>query len=468
MSRVSHPVTGGNVSFYNQSKQHAIRATPIVGMIGKVDDIDLIPSAGFEKVGDCVAIIGMGPAEGPTSSQEPTESAFQETEADASTLESPVDTRLDGYVRTNACLLRLLQQRALRSCRAVTGGGLWRSLAKSAFHRGNGAILQGLSSQDVFAEGGHRFLVSFEAAQAPRIQEECQNARVPFQQLGHIEGNELQLQGLFSFSVEGLHREWSQTLEQVMDEESLAPESSDLSPKPVSLTTSSSEKIGLGGSAIKKDAFQSSPHFAFPPEQAECTVFLEEFSPEAVRGKRILVMGSGRGSNFEALVPFVREWGVEVAGLFCDRPRALILERAKRLQVPVTTVSKSVNRNPQQRTQAVLDFLQQPFDCLVLAGYMRILAPEVVQRYSPNIINIHPSILPAYPGLHAIRRTFEGGDLRAGVTVHVVTEAVDVGPILAQAHFAREVEETLASLEERIHILEHWLYPRVILFYLSR
>jgi len=101
-------------------------------------------------------------------------------------------------------------------------------------------------------------------------------------------------------------------------------------------------------------------------------------------------------------------------------------------------------------------------DLLVLAGYMRILSADLVQSYESRILNIHPSLLPDFPGMHAIERSFEAGTTRAGITIHLVDAGVDTGPILVQASFASAETPTLEDFEKRIHSLEHSLYPEVV------
>lgn len=192
------------------------------------------------------------------------------------------------------------------------------------------------------------------------------------------------------------------------------------------------------------------------------------FEAERVVGKRILVMGSGSGSNFEALTHFVRGYGVEVAGVFCNRPGAYILERAARLGVPATLPDFAGRPSKAALNNAVLAFLEQPFDLLALAGYMRILPAYVVAPYADKIVNLHPSLLPEFPGLGAIQQAFEAGSSETGVTVHIVTPTVDDGPILGQIKVPIHRGMSIAALETRIHEAEHWLYPRAILHYLSR
>jgi|GEM_PF-237392 len=190
----------------------------------------------------------------------------------------------------------------------------------------------------------------------------------------------------------------------------------------------------------------------------------------SLAGKRILVMGSGSGSNFEALVRALRPYGLQFSGLFCDRPGAYIIERARRLGVDVFPLPES--QHPSGRlskkviNDTILQFFDQPFDLVLLAGYMRILPPRVVQPYEGKIINIHPSLLPKYPGLHGIQQAFDAKASRTGVTIHLVNEGVDEGAILAQASLAIREGEMLDALTQRVHHLEHQLYPQAVLDYL--
>lgn len=188
----------------------------------------------------------------------------------------------------------------------------------------------------------------------------------------------------------------------------------------------------------------------------------------AVQGKRILVMGSGSGTNFEALTRALQPFGVEVAGVFCNRPKAYIIERAKNLGVPATVPSEEQRTSKKTLNDAVLEFLAQPFDLLLLAGYMRILPPRVVEPYLGKIINIHPSILPNFPGLHAIQQAWDAEAQTTGITVHWVDQGMDTGPIIAQASLPIDRNEPLESLEQRVHALEHYLYPWTVLQVLSQ
>jgi phosphoribosylaminoimidazolecarboxamide formyltransferase/IMP cyclohydrolase len=182
--------------------------------------------------------------------------------------------------------------------------------------------------------------------------------------------------------------------------------------------------------------------------------------------KKIVVFGSGSGSNFEALVTHIRQrrLPVEVSFLFSDNPEAFILKRAERLGVATRVLDFKAIGDRQRYNQQVLDMLKQaePWDLLVLAGYMRIVPPEIVRSYHHKILNIHPALLPAFPGTNAIEKALKAGAKVTGVTVHWVDEEVDSGPIIAQEAVRISEHETLQTLAEKIHAVEHRLYPRVV------
>jgi phosphoribosylaminoimidazolecarboxamide formyltransferase/IMP cyclohydrolase len=182
--------------------------------------------------------------------------------------------------------------------------------------------------------------------------------------------------------------------------------------------------------------------------------------------KKLIVFGSGSGSNFEAIVQHIRagKLPIEILFAFSDRAGAYILERAKRLGVSSKVRDYTGVRNKDEYNAEVRQVLEaaEPWDLLVLAGYMRVLPPEIVRRYHGKIVNIHPSLLPAFPGLNAIEKAFTAGVKVTGVSVHLVDEGVDTGPILAQEPVSISDQDTLQSLEEKIHRVEHRLYSRVI------
>ncbi|NDE14495.1 phosphoribosylglycinamide formyltransferase [bacterium] len=190
----------------------------------------------------------------------------------------------------------------------------------------------------------------------------------------------------------------------------------------------------------------------------------------------IVIFASGNGSNAEVLVRWAiaNPARVKVAGLLTDNPQAGVIQRAGRLQIPVRIVekpSKSIAiQNPRAwHESAILDAISgwRP-DWIFLAGYMRILSVDFLRRFQDpvthryRVVNIHPSILPDFPGMDAYRRTFESGVSEGGVTVHLVDEGVDTGPVLAQERFPRLSDDDLASFVTRGQSVEHRLYTDVL------
>lgn len=180
---------------------------------------------------------------------------------------------------------------------------------------------------------------------------------------------------------------------------------------------------------------------------------------------RLAVLASGNGSNFEAIVRAIQSGDLlaEVVCLFCNVPHAKVLERAQAARVPTVVLDHRPFADREEYTDAMLKALL-PFkaDLVVLAGYMRILPGSFLRVFSNRVINIHPSLLPEFPGLHAIEKAWKAGAPQTGVTVHIVDEGVDTGPILAQESIELHKGETLESLENRVHQIEHRLLPRVL------
>ncbi len=169
------------------------------------------------------------------------------------------------------------------------------------------------------------------------------------------------------------------------------------------------------------------------------------------------VLASGEGTNFEALVSADREGrlGARIVRLIVDRPCAAEV-RAERLGITTRLASLDA-----------LGEAIQGADLLLLAGFRRVLPPDLVDSFRGRILNVHPSLLPAYPGLGAIRRAHADRVPATGVTVHLVEAEVDAGPILAQEPIAIASNETLVSLTARIHAVEHRLYPETVARFLA-
>ncbi len=180
---------------------------------------------------------------------------------------------------------------------------------------------------------------------------------------------------------------------------------------------------------------------------------------------RIAVFASGNGSNFQALVEYFRKKHMAdpFVWLFCDQPDGYVLERATTLGIPKSTFSPKEFQTKKAYEEKILEILlAKKVDLIVLAGYMRIIGSTLLDEYESRIINIHPSLLPSFPGLHGIRDAFEASVETTGVTIHYIDKGVDTGPIIFQESVKIEKNDTLEVLEERIHRVEHRIYPRVI------
>lgn len=187
--------------------------------------------------------------------------------------------------------------------------------------------------------------------------------------------------------------------------------------------------------------------------------------------KKIVILASGNGSNFEAIVRTIKKinWPIEVLCLITDNPEARAIKRAKRLKVPFEIINFKEFANKKSYNEYLLSRLEyyNP-DLIVLAGYMRILPAFIVERFRWKIVNIHPALLPSFPGLNAIERAYKAGCKVMGITIHYVDEGVDSGPIIEQACTKVKEGETLEQVERRIHKLEHKFYPRIIWKLLSK
>ena len=180
---------------------------------------------------------------------------------------------------------------------------------------------------------------------------------------------------------------------------------------------------------------------------------------------RMVVLASGAGSNFQVIAEAIAAGRIQgqLTGLICNRPGAGVLQRAAALGVRSEVIDHRQYAGRPAFEQALLEVLQQwQPDLIVLAGFMRVLGAEFVQRFSGQIINIHPSLLPAYKGLHTHQRVLDSGDRLHGCSVHFVTPELDAGAVIAQSVLEVSVHDTAASLADRVHVLEHELYPRII------
>lgn len=179
----------------------------------------------------------------------------------------------------------------------------------------------------------------------------------------------------------------------------------------------------------------------------------------------IAVLASGSGSNLQALIDDVAEPGhpARIVLVVTDRPGVKALDRAAAAGIPTAVIAWRDHADRKQFTSAVCDVVEAAgAEAMVLAGFMRILAPEAIRRFPDRILNIHPALLPAFPGAHAVEMALEHGVKVTGVTVHFVDEEVDHGPIISQEALGVEVDDTPESLHGRIQEVEHRLYPEAV------
>lgn len=180
---------------------------------------------------------------------------------------------------------------------------------------------------------------------------------------------------------------------------------------------------------------------------------------------KIAIFASGNGSNFQAITEAIVSGQVkaDLRLLFCDKKEAFVIQRAQQMQVPVYSFAPTDFETKTIYETALVQLLtEQQIDLIVLAGYMRIIGPTLLDVFAGRIINIHPSLLPDFPGLHGIQDAFEANVKETGVTIHYIDAGIDTGPIIAQAKVAITPEDTFKSLEEKIHQTEHQMYPEVL------
>jgi phosphoribosylglycinamide formyltransferase-1 len=179
----------------------------------------------------------------------------------------------------------------------------------------------------------------------------------------------------------------------------------------------------------------------------------------------IAVFASGTGSNFAAIARAIerRELSCDLKLLVCDNPKAKVIDKARRIGVEILLLDRAGFKNGQDFEAAIISRVKKDkIKLIVLAGFMRILSAHFVKSFRNRIINIHPSLLPAFKGAEGIHDAFAYGAKVTGVTVHFVDEHMDHGPIILQETVPVKDADTLGSLEARIHKVEHRLYPKAI------
>lgn len=180
---------------------------------------------------------------------------------------------------------------------------------------------------------------------------------------------------------------------------------------------------------------------------------------------KIVVLASGSGTNLQALIEACRErdFPGEIIAVGCNRPGAFALERAAQANIPTFVIDHTKMDSREAFDASLMAELHRHNpDVIVLAGFMRILTPDFVRAFRGRMLNIHPSLLPAYTGLNTHKRVLEAGDKVHGVSIHFVTEELDGGPVIAQSEIAVNADDTPESLAERVQQQEHLLYPIVL------
>jgi len=178
---------------------------------------------------------------------------------------------------------------------------------------------------------------------------------------------------------------------------------------------------------------------------------------------RIAVLVSGTGTNLQALIESVHGDRIEIACVAGSRPDAAALERAERAGIETGVFAGDTLGGREARDAALADWLEErSVQLVVLAGWMELLGQAFIRRFAGRIINVHPSLLPAFAGLRAIERAVEHGVKVTGVTVHFVDEGVDTGAIVLQEALELSYPDAIADIEKRVHGVEHRLLPRAV------
>ena len=180
---------------------------------------------------------------------------------------------------------------------------------------------------------------------------------------------------------------------------------------------------------------------------------------------KLAVFASGTGSNFVAITAALKgAHGHSIEFLLCDVAGAAVLKRAEELGIPSVLMTYGAGQAREAVEKKMVRHLERRgVDLVALAGFMKLLTPWFLHAFKGPIVNLHPSLLPKYPGAHAIEESFRSGDAELGISVIRVDEGKDTGPILLQKSFPRGSSETLAQVEAKIHSLEHEWFPRVLL-----
>ncbi len=179
---------------------------------------------------------------------------------------------------------------------------------------------------------------------------------------------------------------------------------------------------------------------------------------------KIGVLVSGSGTNLQAIIDAAAEGlPIEIVHVVSSRPDAYGIERAKAAGIPVLVLNREIYADPRAADVMIADTLAASgVEYVVMAGYMRMITGVLLDAYPNRILNLHPALLPAFKGAHAIQDAFDYGVKVTGVTVHFANEEYDEGPIVAQRAVVVREDDTVETLEARIHEVEHEMYPQVL------
>ena len=184
--------------------------------------------------------------------------------------------------------------------------------------------------------------------------------------------------------------------------------------------------------------------------------------------KRIAVFASGFGSNLQAIIDYNKNHGLngEIALVFSNNKDAFALERAKESKIKSVFLDPSDYVTREEFDKKIIELLEEEkIDLVVLAGYMFLVSPILVRNFKNRILNIHPALLPSFKGTHGIKDAYEYGVKATGVTVHFVDEGLDSGPIIIQRAVDIGQDESMEELEEKIHRVEHEIYPLAVKYF---
>jgi phosphoribosylglycinamide formyltransferase-1 len=185
---------------------------------------------------------------------------------------------------------------------------------------------------------------------------------------------------------------------------------------------------------------------------------------------RLAILISGRGSNLQAFIDGCAsgELAAQISVVISNNPQAEGLQRAARAGLATRCIDHRKYNTREEFDQALVDELHtHAVDLVVLAGFMRILTPVLIEPFIGRLLNIHPSLLPKYPGLHTHQRALDSGDAEAGATVHFVTPQLDGGPPVLQVHVPVLPDDTAETLAARVSVQEHIIYPLAVRWYLQ-